>query len=77
MRDRMGRDDEAAVPPQGKEKSCSPDDESNSSTTQSQEDSSEYVTGLELWGVLGAVTLACFLMSLDTSIIGTASTRIG
>lgn len=33
----------------------------------------EYVTGYKLWIILSAVTLACFTMLLDTSIIVTVS----
>ena len=33
----------------------------------------EYVTGYKLWMILSAVTLACFTMLLDTSIIVTVT----
>ena len=33
----------------------------------------EYITGLKLYGVLGAITLVIFLMFLDLSIVATVS----
>jgi hypothetical protein len=36
-------------------------------------DKREYLTGVRLWLVLASVTLVAFIMLLDMSIIGTAS----
>lgn len=37
------------------------------------EDGWEYITGVKLFLVIGLVTLACFIMLLDTSIVSTVS----
>jgi len=39
--------------------------------TNASEDGWEYVTGMKLYLVIGMVTLACFIMLLDTSIVAT------
>ena len=36
----------------------------------------EYITGFKLWIVIASITLCCFLMMLDTSIIVTVSFTI-
>ncbi len=41
------------------------------SGTATDGDDWEYVTGYKLWMILSAVTLACFTMLLDTSIVVT------
>ena len=55
-----------------------PKDEETSTAneTASKEPEWEYITGLKLILVLIAITLACFLMLLDNSIIATASEAI-
>ena len=34
----------------------------------------EYITGLKLWSVMAGISLVCFLMLLDMSIVSTVST---
>ena len=41
--------------------------------TKAPEDGWEYITGVKLFLVIGMVTLACFIMLLDTSIVSTVS----
>ena len=41
-----------------------------------QEEEWEYVTGYKLFAVIGVVTLACFIMLLDTSIIATVGSDL-
>ena len=46
--------------------------ESNSGPlTQETEENTEYITGFKLFAVVGSVTLACFLLLLDLSILAT------
>jgi len=42
-------------------------------TPTKSEDEWEYITGVKLYLVIGMVTLACFIMLLDTSIVATVS----
>ncbi|OJJ42585.1 hypothetical protein ASPZODRAFT_104998 [Penicilliopsis zonata CBS 506.65] len=51
-------------------------EERKESTGDSQTDSHENISGLQLAAVLGSVTLVSFLMLLDTSIVATAIPRI-
>jgi hypothetical protein len=50
--------------------------EPNLTATKSEEEW-EYITGVKLFLVIGTVTLACFIMLLDTSIVATASQTSG
>jgi hypothetical protein len=38
-----------------------------------QDDTENYISGLPLYGAVGAITLTCFLMFLDLSIVATVS----
>jgi hypothetical protein len=60
---------------QEEEKQHSPENRAEKGSNAAQDEESTYVTGLELLGVLGSVTLVGFIMMLDTSIIGTVGRR--
>lgn len=48
----------------------------NTSTKVEATDTKEYVTGLKLYTIITIITLVCFLMMLDTSIVSTAVPKI-
>jgi hypothetical protein len=51
------------------------EEDSNDKSTRETEESTEYIAGFKLYAAVGSVTLACFLLLLDLSILATVSSE--